>query len=49
MEEMVRMVSEGKENGGRSKECRAMISIIGMCLADGLDDDNCDTSREMIF
>ena len=49
MEQIVRMVAEGREKGGRSKECRALLSIIGMCLADGLDDNTCSVSRETIY
>ena len=49
MEDIVRKVYEGRANGGRSKECRALLSIIGMCLADGLDDDNCSVSKEGVY
>ena len=46
---IVRRVYEGKVKGGRSKECRALLSIIGICLADGLDDHNGNVSKDMIY
>ena len=49
MEEIVRRVYERHDNGGRSKECRALLSIIGMCLANGLDDNNGVVSKELIY
>ena len=49
MESIVRMVVEGRTNGGRTRQCRSLLSIIGMCLANRLGDDDCDISKEALY
>ena len=39
MESIVRLITEGKTSGGRSKDCRSLLVMIGMCLAKGLGEN----------
>ena len=48
IESLVRVVTEGRDTGGRSKTCRALLRIVSMCLSKGLDDDSC-VSRGAIY
>jgi hypothetical protein len=45
MESIVRRVIEGKETGGRSTDCRALLVMVGMCLSKGIEEDNAVSKR----
>jgi hypothetical protein len=45
MESVVRRVVEGKDDGGRSKDCRALLVMVGMCLSKGIEEDDAVTKR----
>ena len=48
MKSMVEKVTEGRDSGGRSRECRALLVTISMILAKGLD-DNGSVTKEAIY
>ena len=49
MESIVRIISDGRINGGRTRQCRSLLKIIGMCLAEGLGNDDCKISKNALY
>ena len=45
----MRMVHDGRTTGGRGRECRSLLSIIGMIVADGFDDVNCNIVKASLY
>ena len=48
MESLATPISNGRESGGRSKYCSALLQTLGMCLSKNLDDGD-SVSLEAIF
>ena len=48
MESFVRRITEGKTTGGRSKDCRSLLVMIGMCLSNRLNETT-GVTKEVIY
>ena len=48
LQELVRMIAEGADKGGRSKQCRVFLQMIVMSLVKGID-ENDNVSHRSIF